>query len=299
MNVREILNLRETKGEVGIEIEVEGTDILMPDNKYWRGELDGSLRGESLEYVLEKPIPRDQVKAVLGVLSDEWLKNRTDIRESNRAGVHVHLNMQEESLSTLATFICLYYSFETLLLRFCGKEREGNLFCLRVQDAEQVIDLLLSALRTKRLRSLNTNQLRYSSLNLKALIQYGSLEFRGMRSTKNLYHIELWVRLLLCLKDAAKRYGKPSEVPYQLSLLGAEGFIHEVFGELSGSLLDNKDYEQVVFEDTRRVQEISYSLEWEAYEKAVTESRQEEGEVQREPRPIGRKRPAPPPEFAM
>lgn len=266
MNIRELLRLAPQEGEVGIEIEVEGENIHPPMNKYWRGEHDGSLRGNCLEYVLRHPVSRDEVNDTLCTLQRLWTENNTVIKESNRAGVHVHINVQEESLNTLGAFICLYYSFESLLMKFCGKEREGNLFCLRVKDAENVIDTLLSILRQKYLRGLRTDKIRYASLNLKAIAQYGSLEFRGMRSTSDLSLIELWAKLLLCIKDAAKRYGKPAEIPYQLSSMGAEGLIRDVFGEYADLFLGMHDYEQLIFEDTRRVQQVSFSPEWQKYE---------------------------------
>lgn len=54
------------KGDVGIEIEVEGKNLPKHFEKYWRVEADGSLRGEdNAEYVLEKPSPLSKPNLLL------------------------------------------------------------------------------------------------------------------------------------------------------------------------------------------------------------------------------------------
>jgi len=263
MNVREHLNLPKTEGEVGIEVEVEGHRLNIDDGTgLWKEVEDPSLRGENVEYVLRNPVPRNQVVKALADLKRGWVRNRSEINETERAGIHVHINMQEESIETLGTFITLYYCFETLLMRFCGSAREGNLFCLRTQDAENVIDRLLHALDRKNLAILKTDRIRYASLNLKALPTYGSLEFRGMRSTPNFREIKVWIEMLLSLKDAAKRYGRPSEIPQHLSMMGCRHFIEDVFGRHAHYLLDHADYHEVSYDDMRRTQEIAYSPHW-------------------------------------
>ena len=263
MNVREHLNLPKTEGEVGLEVEVEGRRLRFANGKgYWKEVDDGSLRGENVEYVLRKPVHRNKVTNCLAALKRGWVKNNSYIDETERAGVHVHINMQEESIETLGTFITLYYCFESLLMRFCGSSREGNLFCLRTVDAENVIDELLKVLKNRNLYGLKSDVLRYASLNLKALPTYGSLEFRGMRSTTHLKEIKVWVEMLLSLKDAAKRYGTPSEVPTQISIQGCQGFVEDVFGQHAHYILDHLDYQDVIYNDMRRTQEVAFSPYW-------------------------------------
>lgn len=266
MNLRRILGLQKTSGEVGIEIEVEGENIHVPRGGYWEGVHDGSLRGEGLEYVLRRPVPRFKVTSTLASLKRQWVNQGTRVDDAPRAGVHVHINMQDESLITLANFIVLYYTFESVLLKFCGEHREGNLFCLRLKDAEHVMDHLLQCVQVKNLAGLRTDQIRYASLNLKALPQYGSLEFRGMRSTSALKEVKLWIDLLLSLKDAAKRYEHPSDIPISMSSDGIEAMMYEVFGS-KGDVLKTDGYEDLIFEDMRLAQEIAFSPTWDRYVK--------------------------------
>jgi hypothetical protein len=262
MNVREHMHLNKTEGEVGIEIEVEGHNLELSDRTYWREEQDGSLRGVNVEYVLRKPLPRDQVLTSLRSLKANWIKNKSKTDDTERAGVHVHVNAQELNIEELGTFICLYYCFETLLMRFCGESREGNLFCLRIKDAEGPIHALDSCLELENLMHLHTDQVRYSSLNLKALRQYGSLEFRGMRSTSVLKDIYTWVRILLRIKDAAIRLQKPSRIAGRMSEDGVLHFMKEIFGDLTGELIKTDGYEREVYEDMRRVQSLIFHKGW-------------------------------------
>ncbi len=274
MNIRKILGLKKTDGEVGLEIEVEGNNLNINREDYWKGVQDYSLRGNSLEYVLRKPVPRFKVTSTLASLKRQWVKQGAQLKETERAGVHVHINMQEENLMTLANFIVLYYTFESVLLKFCGKSREGNLFCLRLKDAENVMDHLLHCIEMCSLASLNTNEVRYASLNFKALPHYGSLEFRGMRSTSNLKDIKTWVSLLLALKDAAKKYSHPSEIATALSAEGVESFMYSVFGS-QANVLRTEGYEDLIFEDMQLSQEIAFSPAWRRYTE-VLEAREKE-----------------------
>ena len=52
-----LMGVRRQQGEVGIEVEVEGRHLDFHGNENWRTDGDGSLRGNSCEYVLKAPAP--------------------------------------------------------------------------------------------------------------------------------------------------------------------------------------------------------------------------------------------------
>lgn len=268
MNIRTLLGLRRTEGEVGIEIEVEGRNIPAPTSGYWKGVKDGSLRGNSLEYVLRHPVLREDVSKTLTALKRNWVSNGSVIRDTERAGIHVHINMQEENVLALGNFIVLYYLFETVLMKYCGKSREGNLFCLRLKDAEYSMDYLMECLASGRLRDLKTDHIRYASLNLKALPQYGSLEFRGMRSTSDLSKVKIWVKLLLGLKDLAKEFNRPSDIIRSMSCDGVSTLMERAFTTNLKHVL-YEGCEEDVHNDMQLVQELAFCPHWANYEKRV------------------------------
>lgn len=248
--------------EVGIEIEVEGFNLPQNPPMGWRAEYDGSLHGESMEYVFKNPVPRGKVGTMLDRLTDKFKEMDTGVRDTGRAGVHVHINIRDLTRNELYNFITLYLIFEDILVKYRGDLREGNLFCLRTRDAEGILDYLRDSITYKDLYHLDTDQIRYASINCKAICQYGSLEFRAMRSTVDMDVLNNWVKILLSLKDASKLYKNPIDIVSNMSLTGYTGFIQSVFGELLSSLPLDEGWELSVLEGVRRAQNIAYQSKW-------------------------------------
>lgn len=166
-----------TSGDVGIEIEVEGDNLPRPD-EYWRCERDGSLRGESMEYVLEEPLKLPKALDALAHLDACYIRGNTNVHESVRAGVHIHINVQKLTVVELFSFMTAYLILEDLLIKYCGEYREGNLFCLRTRDAEFLLHTLEGVASKKNYEAFSSDMLRYASMNVCSLWRYGSLEFR-------------------------------------------------------------------------------------------------------------------------
>lgn len=249
--------------EIGIEIEVEGEALPTKVPMGWRVEYDGSLRGESLEYVFTSPVPRDKVKVLLDRLDEKFKERESEVFDSGRAGIHVHVNIRDLTKAELYNFMCLYIIFEDLLVKWCGELREGNLFCLRIKDAEHLLQYLRDSLILGRLDVLHDDNIRYASMNCKAVVQYGSLEFRAMRSTVDMEAIQQWVNLLLALKDTAKKFDNPREVINTMSWEGPEAFAKTTFGDMLSSFPANTDWRKSVIEGIRRAQNVAYAVEWE------------------------------------
>jgi hypothetical protein len=252
------------EGEVGIEVELEGEGL--PTNiakgkfskAFWNIEGDGSLRGPSAEYVLRSPIPRGSVNEALTQL---YSKLQYDsLLDSGRAGVHIHINVRDLNLPQLYSFILLYLVFENVLVKYCGEDREGNLFCLRASDAEYLLFMVHKLLRRHRLNEIGGDVVRYSSINLSAIRKYGSLEFRAMRSPVAADVIETWAKLLLCLKDAALRYNSPREIVQGVSELGGYDFAHSIFGDLVEHL-DSDNWGVDVMKGMRLIQPLTMAYD--------------------------------------
>lgn len=210
MKISELMGLkRSLYASVGLEVEIEGEQLPFIDTHNWRTDRDGSLKtDEAFEYVLKNPISYAKTDAVLDELK-KILDYNSLVYDSERAGVHVHINMQRDTVESVIAFACTYYLFEEVLLNFCGEKRSGNLFCLRLKDAEAPLDYLERFSTTHSLGALSSDKIRYASLNLSALPKYGSLEFRGMRSTPDFSQLKLWVRMLIKLRSFARRVKKP------------------------------------------------------------------------------------------
>lgn len=262
-----LLGVTETSGEIGVEIEVEGSRLPNSDmvGKLWRCEADPSLRGESCEYVLRKPLDRPEIALALDALSKAYDRNRTSVTNGYRAGIHIHVNVQDLTPRQLINFITLYFMFEECLIRFCEQSRLGNHFCLRVSDASHIVTLLTTAITTGNLRILNTDEIRYSSLNLTALFKYGSVEFRALESTNDWGKILTWIDLLLSLKKHAKTVENPTDLLGNCSAEGPEKFAKTVFGKFYPILknhLVGLDVEELIYEGVRNIQFPIFSRDW-------------------------------------
>lgn len=260
-NIREKLGLRKVDGHVGIEIEVEGCS-LPEGNDLWSCVADGSLRGESGEYVLKQPCKDTDIDKVLNNLKVHFAKNHSEVYDTYRAGVHVHLNVQDLTVNQLFNLVTLYYIFEECLVDFCAKSRRGNHFCLRAKDAEYIIRAMVAACEVGNLKALRTDDLRYSSLNITSLFKYGSVEFRSLETPKNFDRVGEWAKILNQLRLAAIKWENPLQVIGKFSDGELAGFVNGVFGDYDYVILNNPGWEAKVKEGVFNAQDIAYARSW-------------------------------------
>lgn len=220
-------------GDVGIEIELESNLDPFPNApKGWRSEVDGSLKAEfSVEYVTNNELKFEDVPEAI----DRVRKRISNIKlvEGVRSGVHVHINCQQLTVKETMLFAFTYLAMEIPLVKFCGDDREGNLFCLRAVDAEYLVDKIYYSLTKDNLNYLihSGNSLRYSSLNFASLNKYGTLEFRAMKTYPELAKIEDWVEILRRIKSYGENLNKAVDIAYQISLESPENWMQNILGE--------------------------------------------------------------------
>jgi hypothetical protein len=252
----------------GVEIEVEGESLPSPDTsiKGWRVEQDTSLKTEEAwEYVTTGPDTLEGVKTRLNALESKFNLLGSTIYNSVRAGVHVHMNVQDWNVKQIMTFATCYYILEDILLKWCGQNREGNLFTLRTKDAEYILFKLHDMLKNRNLKLLETDIIRYASLNYLSLFKYVTIEFRGMRSTDDLNLIYKWVVILDELRQTSQQFNTPVDVVTAMSGDGEENFIRKLFPVNWSTLLENNShYETSVRQACRRVQMIAFGVDWTA-----------------------------------
>lgn len=252
-----------TAGDVGIEIEVEGRGLPHLE-KFWKNEEDGSLRGESREYVLEKPMTLKEARLALSYLDAQYKAHDTKVADSVRAGVHVHVNVQDLNIIQLYNFMVVYLILEEVLVKWCGPHREGNLFCLRAGDADYLLSQLRDVAQSKQFQHLHSDQLRYASMNVKALGTYGSLEFRAMRGTRDLDLIYRWAEVLVGLREFAKTFANPNQIIEGFSEGQAEGFIRAALG-VHAKEFACEGYAAMLCDGMRRAQDVAYCVDWSDY----------------------------------
>ncbi|MNQ03990.1 putative amidoligase enzyme [compost metagenome] len=256
---------KKVDGDVGVEIEVEGRHLPITQ-KYWRMEHDGSLQGpENREYVLTNPMTLNQVSLALKYLDLMYKKAGSEVHDTVRAGVHIHINVQRLNIVELYNYMTLYIILEELLVTYCGKYREGNLFCLRTCDADYLLHQLRQVARTKRFRHLVDDNLRYASMNVKALGTYGSLEFRAMRGTRDLDAIHKWAEILLNLREVAKTFVDSTDIINGFSEGEAAGFINRCLGKNAPLFEHVGGANGMVIRGMRRAQDVAFACNWQDF----------------------------------
>ena len=263
--IHQILGLNTPlSGDVGIEVEMEGKALPREVGMYWQVKADNSLRGGA-EYVLLEPSSLDTLSDKMKVLWGAFAEEQSVLEPSHRCSTHVHINIQDLTEIQVFNFMVLYLICEDALVRFCGDERVGNLFCLRARDAETVVDTIESVVRTRDWDYFNTDRIRYAAMNCSSILRFGSLEFRSMRGVTDPRLVVRWANLLCKIKEASKTYKKPSDILNGFSEGGQEAFCYELFGKYSRHLFNYAGWEDEITESMRRVQCIAYSGDWDMF----------------------------------
>lgn len=246
-------------GDMGVEVEVEGVGLPREITKYWVTHADGSLRGEALEYVLNGAHPYGEIAPAIDLLAKELSTAKLDM--SYRTSIHVHINASNLPLKKIINFITLYYIYEDVLFDFAGRERAGNLFCLRASDAEGGIYALRRILKTGDVRSFGNDAIRYGALNMKALWDHGSLEFRSFRGTSDFEAVKEWTQILWELYEASQVFDNPQEICQQFSVLNPIGLTERIFSpQICRKILDTPGIYDRLYDGVRIAQDIAYVI---------------------------------------
>lgn len=255
--------LKKTKGQVGIEIEMEMEVPLKVSGGFptlWNIENDSSLKVNGIELVSKKPIEIASVESCIKVLRTHLSHTKQLIRPSIRAGVHIHLNVQQFTTRQLYILMACYYLMETPLTKFCGDGREDNLFCLTMKDTPYISTKLEKSLQNGSLDYLQTDDLRYSALNFQSLFKFGSVEFRALATDTKLERISPWVSLLSRLMEYSLLVDDPWEELLSTSGMGGREWLKGVFGEELFKLIDYEGIDIDVQEDAQNVQHLIYKM---------------------------------------
>lgn len=270
------------EGEVGLEVEVEGKNLVSSLFNYWTTHTDQSLRNVDshppIEYVLKRPVSRHEVGKVLNYLAGHLKSSNSEVVDSTRTSVHVHLNVRDYSMRQLYCFIILYMIFEEVLVDWCGADRVGNLFCLRAKDSDYFLEMLIEPLKSGDVRTWR-EELRYTACNLSSVRKFGSLEFRSLRGTVDPTIIQNWVRILLKIKDKASDFDNAIEIIEDFVRVGnPTRFFEKVFDEpdFAGifgivNALDSK-----LWDGVRMARDVAKSCDWKAPRKKKPEEPEED-----------------------
>jgi hypothetical protein len=263
-------------GEYGLEIETEALDPYEPPSmKHWTTHADGSLRNFGIEYVLRQPLNYEDIPAALNEFHIMTTKSEIRFLESVYSSVHIHVNVYHMEMIEMVNFITLYILFENILNRYCGPDRDGNLFCLKTHCAESTVSTVVDMFKEMgkgmangrdSIARLNENNLKYAALNLFTLRKFGSLEIRTHRGSTDVNEIFTWVEIVNTIKKASKLFVSPQQILLMAKQEGYEAFFNRVFdSEKLQSLLWNSNSLQDIDNNIWYILLIAKSANWDVW----------------------------------
>ena len=266
------------EGDVGIELEIEGVGLPTPSTfpkdtrcestgARWVGHNDGSLRGESLEYVLDRPASITGAEKLVRDLFALFREKDTRLTLSNRCSTHIHLNVSNWKVHQLSSFFALWAAVEPALIDWCGLERKSNHFCLGIEDTTAVLDSWATFLETGRMDFPNGQK--YTALNPLHLFDFGSLEVRCGRAPESADDVINWMKVLWSLRQLVlSDYSNPASVAEAVSMYKPSGILRtvcenagipEFFDDISRACPDMDERGHATF---REAQKICYAFPW-------------------------------------
>jgi hypothetical protein len=198
-------------GDFGVELEVEGTN-LPHEVSGWTIKPENSLRGEGLEYATKGPYNVNGLSACLDKLYKAMTKPGTVVTPSPRCSTHIHVNFQHETFGTLIGYILIATIIEPVLLRLCGPERNGNVFCMPVQETGGMTNFVTHLTYYLKLRPGKFDcyawpqRGKYAAFNTDALSNFGSIETRCFPLSVEPSTVMKWVSWLSNMRDMARSW---------------------------------------------------------------------------------------------
>lgn len=161
----------------GIEMEIENVPRRYSSAEVvidgWHAVHDGSLRNNGVEFVT-RPVTIARANELLGALYA--VKRASGMRSSIRTSMHVHVDMRNDTFTTLFGVLAAYCIVEPLLMTMCGRTREESIFCVPYYRSPVPLQQIRKVLyeQTEMWERIS----KYSALNLGCLRTYGTIEFR-------------------------------------------------------------------------------------------------------------------------
>ena len=263
-------------GDVGTEVETEFLALpAEPNIPGWIVHNEGSIRGIAREFVTDGPVPFHRKRYAYEALASSLDKLQVN-RESHRTSIHNHINVSRISPMQTWTAATLYWMVENLLFSYCGEDRVGNLFCLRLNDAEgllsNVFDDLDSMYPFKTL--LGNDDLRYAGLNINAIRKFGSLEFRGMRGVYDVDTLDEWSTACYNIVHGAGRFHSPEHLMDEFYKLDKREFLAQIFGaDFTNVLLKNVWWKDLLDDSVMSALPLAYYHDWDSWAAKMEKNR--------------------------
>jgi len=270
------------EGTIGLELEIEAKNPLPRDGHLdyaspitktrWVGVADGSLRGESREYIFSGPAKREEVPALVDLLFKSFKDLKSGVDNSNRCSTHVHINMKGRTVNELTSIIALWCTFEEMLIEWNGEERVTNHFCLSNKNSLSLVQAWEQYLRYGHFPGMGEtrNGLKYMAFNILPLWTKGSFEIRCGGSPNAADTVTTWATFVdTFVEYAVKNYADPTAIATDLSERGGYAIFSDICKGLPTFLSevvgDQEVFNQRCLDGFRIVQPLVLGFPWGAW----------------------------------
>lgn len=239
------------KCSIGLEYEWEGAkkwpegediqngealDVVKDVVKYFNCHVDGSLRGEGMEFNFKGPFSGSKILRATNAM-DECSRS-LGFTGSYRTSLHVHVDMCDTAFpQDVEQFGAVYCVVEPFLYQFVGNSRNTSNYCIpwykHPQHFENFRDTIKrnhtegSMAVVPHLKAHKGDK--YAGLNCFAIGQFGTVEFRQAPVNMQKSKILIWINLLMRIKQwTVKNPMTPVGVLDLASRRGTQ-FLQEVF----------------------------------------------------------------------
>lgn len=232
----------------GIEIELEdwiSEGITNSDYKNWWAIHDeGSLRN-GLEFVLYPP----QNGSNLADAVRAFFRSGAKWTPSERASVHIHLDMSNVVVWQFRSLFSLCYALEGSIYRVADENRKwASYSCPLIEmRAERLTGVLAAKSQAEFKRALvgRYHEERYYGFNVAAIAKHGTVEFRYFPCTTSEATIFSWINLCHELFTVAMQLPVP-ELLRAMRAMGVVQFIRTYLPRSADALVGYADTEEVL-----------------------------------------------------
>lgn len=198
---------------IGIEIEAENiklpNEFLKQNLAYWTPTTDGSLRNYGTEFVSIKLRGLD-IKLALQEIAEIFSKYNITPDYSERTSVHIHADARALTIPQLRTLILTYLAAEPYIFKWIGHGREDNSYCVPFYKNPRGIRslgrLFSVSANSRELKDVVGGAYKYEAMNIRSIMEKGSIEFRHHYGTHRLEDVYPWIKAILQLFVGVKRF---------------------------------------------------------------------------------------------
>lgn len=175
---------------LGLECEIESYRGLGGDlNSGWNITEDGSLRNEGREFV-SGANARTTLIDGFKRLHSTLITYEKFPKFSERTSIHVHANCQNLDMDHVSNIVKMYALYEEMFFAMCEPSRRHNIHCVPLTET------YLPAVYRSNLPAMIDRWHKYTALNIKRLVDLGTIEFRHMEGHDNPQKLDNWLKVI-------------------------------------------------------------------------------------------------------